>query len=73
MSTDSLTSQQLEKMTQAVEQTMMRLQVIETLTTPPMQYNARLCWERLYDAREILRAHLPSQSCHVEDCGDFSN
>lgn len=63
MPTSPLTSQQLERISEAIEQTMVQLQSIEICTEiNPMQYNARLCWERLYEARELLRAQVSTAS-----------
>lgn len=61
MSTNPLTPQQLVQISEAIEQTMTQLQSMEASTDlRPLQYNARLCWEQLYEARELLRANLPS-------------
>lgn len=63
MPTNPLTPQQLQQISQAIEQTMMQLQSMEnSKDIQPMQYNARLCWEQLYESRELLRAHLVLKS-----------
>jgi len=62
-----LTPQQLKQIVVDIEQTMEQLQVIETSKDlEPMKYNARLCWERLYEARELLRAQMPSDTKTVQ-------
>lgn len=72
MSTSPLTPQQLRQLSQAIEQTMTQLQIMETSTElQPMQYNARLCWEQLYEARELLRNHLPAQQPYEIHMGNF--
>jgi hypothetical protein len=47
----------LSEIAQAIEQVMAQLQMIEQgKEIQPMRYTARLCWEQLYEPREILRA-----------------
>ena len=61
MSTSPITPQQLVQISEAIEQTMTQLQSMEASTDlRPLRYNARLCWEQLYEVRELLRANLPS-------------
>ncbi len=63
MPTSSLTPQQLQKISHAIEQTMAQLQRMETGTDlKTMQSSARLCLKQLYEARELLQAYLPSNS-----------
>lgn len=62
MSTSPITTQQLTLISQAIEQSMTRLQVIETSTDVKlMRDNAHLCWEQLYEVSQLLRAHLASE------------
>lgn len=52
----SKTPAELAVIAQVIEQVMPQLQAIEQgQDIRPMRYNARLCWEKLYQAREILR------------------
>lgn len=77
MPTSPLTPQQLREISQAIEQTMLQLQSMEASTDiQPMQYNARLCWEQLYESRELLRAHLMSTNAsqvHGEHSGTVND
>lgn len=57
MSTCEISPEELRQIAQAIEQAMAQLRAIEQGNdVRPMQYTARLCWETLYESREILRA-----------------
>ncbi len=56
MSACEISPEELQQISQAIEQAMVQLQTIEQGNdVRPMQYTARLCWETLYESREILR------------------